>query len=273
MDRKTWVNIWYFVAAFIAFSLLQGLYQASKQYATIPYSQFETLLDQDKVDRVWIEQNTIQGTLKKAEKDGLKRFVTTRVTPDLAARLDQHHVTPLRRSPEHLAPGHSFLGPADAAAFLRGLDVRVIRRFGQAGRRRRAHGNRQEPCENLPSRKTPSVTFADVAGVEEAKDELKEIVDFLRDAKAYGRLGAHAFPRVSCWSTRLAPERLCWYARLRARRASILRDLRLGVRRDVRGRRRCAGARLVRASAKGSTGDHLHRRTRCPRRRPRLYPI
>jgi len=93
MVRKTKINIWYFVAAFIAFSLLQGLYQASKQYTTIPYSQFETLLDQDKVDRVWIEQNTIQGTLKKAEKDGLKQFVTTRVTPDLAVRLDQHHVT------------------------------------------------------------------------------------------------------------------------------------------------------------------------------------
>ena len=40
------------------------------------------------------------------------------------------------------------------------------------------------------SRRTPRSTFADVAGVEEAKDELKEIVDFLRDPKAYGRLGA-----------------------------------------------------------------------------------
>ena len=78
------INIWYFVAALIAFSLLQGFYQASKRSTTIPYSQFETLLDQDKVDKLWIEQNTIQGTLKKPEKDGLKQFVTTRVTPDLA---------------------------------------------------------------------------------------------------------------------------------------------------------------------------------------------
>ena len=34
------------------------------------------------------------------------------------------------------------------------------------------------------------VTFADVAGVDEAKEELKEVVEFLRDPKAYGRLGA-----------------------------------------------------------------------------------
>jgi cell division protease FtsH len=80
MDRKTQINIWYFVVAFIVFSLLQGFYQASKQYATIPYSQFETLLNQDEIDKLWIEQNTIQGILKKPEKDGLKQFVTTRVS-------------------------------------------------------------------------------------------------------------------------------------------------------------------------------------------------
>ena len=78
MDRKTQINIWYFVAAFIAFSLLQGFYQASKQYTTIPYSQFETLLDQDKIDKLWIEQNTIQGTLKKA---GEGRSQTVRHNP------------------------------------------------------------------------------------------------------------------------------------------------------------------------------------------------
>jgi cell division protease FtsH len=92
-DRKTQINIWYVVVALLGFMLAQSFYQASKQYTTIPYSQFETLLDQDKIDKVWIEQNTIQGTLKEPEKDGLKQFVTTRVTPDLATVLDKHHVT------------------------------------------------------------------------------------------------------------------------------------------------------------------------------------
>ena len=61
------INIWYIVAALAGFTLLQAFYQASKQYTTIPYSQFETLLDQDKIDKVWIEQNTIKGTLKTPE--------------------------------------------------------------------------------------------------------------------------------------------------------------------------------------------------------------
>src|ERR1700761_8496968 len=93
MDRKTKFNIWYFVLAFIGFSLLQGFYQASKQYTTIPYSRFETLLDQDQIVKVWINQNTIQGTLKTPEKDALKQFVTSRVSPDLSPRLDKHRVT------------------------------------------------------------------------------------------------------------------------------------------------------------------------------------
>lgn len=187
MDRKTQLNIWYFVAAFIAFSLLQGFYQASKQYTTIPYSQFETLLDQDRIDKVWIEQNTIQGTLKTAEKDGLKQFVTTRVTPDLAARLDQHHVTYFGEVPNTWLP--DILSWVLPTLLFFGVWMLVIRRFGQQG----VGGGLMaigKSRAKIYVEKDTKVTFADVAGVEEAKDELKEIVDFLRDPKAYGRLGA-----------------------------------------------------------------------------------
>jgi cell division protease FtsH len=101
--NKTTINIWYIVAALAGFMLIQSFYQTSKQNTTIPYSQFEQLLDENKVDKVWIEQNSIEGTLKEKQKDGLERFVTTRVSPDLAAKLDKHHVTYFRRSAEHVA--------------------------------------------------------------------------------------------------------------------------------------------------------------------------
>ena len=187
MDRKTQLNIWYFVAAFIAFSLLQGFYQASKQYTTIPYSQFETLLNQDKIDKVWIEQNTIQGTLKKVEKHGLKQFVTTRVTPDLAARLDQHHVTYFGEVPNTWLP--DILSWVLPTLLFFGVWMFVIRRFGQQGLGGGLMAIGKSRAKIYVEKDT-KVTFADVAGVEEAKDELKEIVDFLRDPKAYGRLGA-----------------------------------------------------------------------------------
>ena len=58
--NKTTINIWYVVPRSLGFTLIQGYYQASKQYTTIPYSRFEKLLDEDKIDKVWVEQNSIE---------------------------------------------------------------------------------------------------------------------------------------------------------------------------------------------------------------------
>jgi cell division protease FtsH len=184
--RKTQFNIWYFVAALIGFSLLQSYYQQSKQYTTIPYSQFQTLLDQGKIDQVWIEQNTIEGTLKAPEKDGLKQFVTTRVTPDLAAELDKHNVTYSGEIPSTwLADILSWVLPT---LLFFGVWMFVIRRFGQGAGGLMSIGKSRA---KIYVEKDTKVTFADIAGVEEAKAELKEVVDFLKDPKGYGRLGAH----------------------------------------------------------------------------------
>jgi cell division protease FtsH len=184
--RKTQFNIWYFVAALIGFSLLQSYYQQSKQYTTIPYSQFQTLLDQGKIDQVWIEQNTIEGTLKAPEKDGLKQFVTTRVTPDLAAELDKHNVTYSGEIPSTwLADILSWVLPT---LLFFGVWMFVIRRFGQRAGGLMSIGKSRA---KIYVEKDTKVTFADIAGVEEAKAELKEVVDFLKDPKGYGRLGAH----------------------------------------------------------------------------------
>jgi cell division protease FtsH len=185
MDQKTTITLWYIVFALAAFMVVQGFYQQSKQYTTIPYSRFQTLLDQDKIDKVWIEQNTIQGTLKEPEKDGLKQFVTTRVSPDLATVLDKHHVTYSGEIPSTwLTDILSWILPT---ALFFGIWMFFIRRFGQQGGGLMSIGKSRAKIYVETDTK---VTFADVAGVEEAKEELKEVVEFLKDPKAYGRLGA-----------------------------------------------------------------------------------
>src|SRR6202007_1059960 len=70
-----------------------------------------------------------------------------------------------------------------------GVWMFVVRRFGQQGMGGGLMAIGKSRAKIYVEKDT-KVTFADVAGVEEAKDELKEIVDFLRDPKAYGRLGA-----------------------------------------------------------------------------------
>ena len=73
--NQTAINIWYVMAVLVGLALIQSYYQSSKKYTTIPYSQFQALLSQDKVEQVWIERDTIQGVLRTPEKDGLKQFV------------------------------------------------------------------------------------------------------------------------------------------------------------------------------------------------------
>ncbi len=87
------------------------------------------------------------------------------------------------------------------------------------------------------------VTFNDVAGIDEAKKELSEIVDFLRDPDRYGRLGGR-MPHGVCSRARPARARRCSRAPWPARRTPLLLDLRLGVHRGDRGRRRLEGADL-----------------------------
>jgi cell division protease FtsH len=185
MDRTAKISVWYILAAVFVLLLMQGFYQQSKQYTTIPYSQFQKLLDADKIDKVWIGQNTIQGTLKQPEKDALKQFTTTRVAPDLAGELDKHNVTYSGEvTNTWLTDILSWVLPA--LVFF-GLWMFVIRRFGQGTGGLMAIGkSRAKIYVETDTR----VTFADVAGVDEAKDELKEVVEFLKNPKSYGRLGA-----------------------------------------------------------------------------------
>jgi cell division protease FtsH len=185
MDRKAKINIWYIIAAMIGFSLLQGLYQSSKQFTTIPYSQFQMLLDDNKIDKIWVYQSIIEGTLKEPEKDGLKQFVTTRVNPDFAAELDKHHITYFGEMPNTwLSDILSWVLPT---LLFFGVWFFIVRRYAQQGGGLMSIGKSRA---KIYVEKDTKVTFADVAGVDEAKEELKEIVEFLRDPKRYGRLGA-----------------------------------------------------------------------------------
>jgi cell division protease FtsH len=185
VDRKTSFNIWYIALALIAFMLIQGIYQSTTHYTTIPYSRFEQLLDENKINKVWVEHDSIAGTLKEKEKDGLQRFITTRVNPDLAAKLDQHHVTFFGEVPNTwLSDILSWVLPA-LLFFV--VWMFVIRRVGGVGGSLMSIGKSRA---KIYVEKHTKVTFADVAGVDEAKDELKEIVEFLKNPRSYGRLGA-----------------------------------------------------------------------------------
>jgi cell division protease FtsH len=184
-DKKAHINFWYIIAAVLGMMLIQNLYLESTKLTPIPYSRFQTLLNEDKVAQIGIAQNYISGSLKEAQPDGVKDFITTRVDPDLAQSLDKHGVTYSGVVESHwLRDILSWILPA---IFFVGIWMFAIRRMGQGG----LGGLMQigKSRAKVYVEKETKVTFADVAGVDEAKDELIEIVNFLKEPATYGRLG------------------------------------------------------------------------------------
>jgi len=184
-DKKFHINFWYIVAAILGMLIVQDVYLESTKSTPIPYSRFQTFLNEDKVAKITIAQNYITGSLKEAQPDGLKDFITTRVDPDLAQSLDKHGVvysgvvenTWLRDILSWILPAIIFVG----------IWMFAIRRMGQGG----LGGLMQigKSRARIYVEKETKVAFADVAGVDEAKEELVEIVNFLKEPAIYGRLG------------------------------------------------------------------------------------
>ena len=187
MQPETKFNAWYIVLAVLGVLFLQYLYVQSQEIEPIPYSVFERLLNEGKIKSIAITDRQIVGEFK-APVEGKARFVTTRVDPNFAAKLAEKGVefrgvvesTLLRDLLSWILPVLLFFGVwwflirrmADRQGGLGG--------FMSIGKSR----------AKIYVESDTKVTFADVAGVDEAKDELREIVEFLKNPQEYGRLGA-----------------------------------------------------------------------------------
>ena len=103
------------------------------------------------------------------------------------------------------------------------------------------------------------VTFNDVAGIDEAKRELTEIVDFLKTPDRYVRLGGRMPHGVLLYGQPGTGKTLLARAVAGEAQAAVLLNCRLGVHRGDRRRGRGPGPGPVRQGQGGGAGDHLHR--------------
>ncbi len=185
MDKKAQFHIWYFVAAMFAILLLQNLIATYTQVESITYSQFQTLLRAGQVDNVVISQTMISGELKDGSG---KRFVTPRVDPVVAAELDKAGIG-YTGATENTLLRDIFSWVVPALVFF-GLWMFVFRKFAEKQGLGGGFMTVGRSKAKIFVETDTKVTFDDVAGVDEAKAELIEIVNFLKEPKRYGRLGA-----------------------------------------------------------------------------------
>ncbi|MCG2626702.1 ATP-dependent zinc metalloprotease FtsH [Bradyrhizobium sp. WYCCWR 13023] len=167
---------------------LQFLFATYNSIETIPYSQFEQLLAQEKIAEVSVGPDTIQGKLKEQLPSGKSAFVTARVDMSLADKLAQKGVSVTG------VPGSGALQSLLSWIFPVVVFVVIWYWIGRGMTGRQGFGGLMaigKSRAKVYAEKDIKVTFADVAGVDDAKFELQEVVSFLRDPGSYGRLGAH----------------------------------------------------------------------------------
>jgi cell division protease FtsH len=189
VDKKAHINFWYYFLALLIVVLLQDWWAQSQQIESIAYSEFQTLLREGQLESISISETNIRGKLKSPGADGHEFIETIRIEPEFAKDLETYDVefSGVIES-NFLAQLLSWILPA---VFFVGIWLLFIR--GLADRQGFGGGLMSvgKSKAKIYVEKDTQVTFADVAGVDEAKSELEEIVAFLKEPDSYGRLGAH----------------------------------------------------------------------------------
>ncbi len=175
--------------AVLGFMLFQQWWYERQAVETVPYSEFLTLLDAGEIANIQISDRKIRGKLKGTSPSGAKFINTVRVEADLAKDLAEYDVEFSGIIERNIISNLVAL-ILPVAVFV-GIWLFVIRNMaskqgGVGGLMSIGKSKAKVYVET-----DIKVTFDDVAGVDEAKEELKEIVEFLKKPEEYGRLGAH----------------------------------------------------------------------------------
>jgi cell division protease FtsH len=170
------VLIWNFSTAF-----------AGKSENTWPFSQFMQAVDQDQVASVVMVGHEITGTLKtNTAGNGSDKFRT--YAPDYQGLANALHAKGINiiAKPETTSPWANLLYSWAPILLMIGFWIFIMRQMQSGGNKALSFGKSRAKLSSSSQKK---VTFKDVSGVDEAKEELQEIIEFLKEPQKFQKLG------------------------------------------------------------------------------------
>jgi cell division protease FtsH len=189
LDKKTRLNIYFVIIAIWGVLIIQYIISSSYQPLVIPYSEFQKALKDGRIGEITILSNTITGQISiKNEKTGQieeKKFKTVIVNPEIVKQLEQYNLT--------------YSGEIESTFFkdllswvlplviFIGIWFFLIRRLGQHAQSQAMFIGKSKAKVYMV--KDNKITFKDVAGVDEAKEELEEVIEFLKTPEKFVRIG------------------------------------------------------------------------------------
>ncbi|MBN2655126.1 MAG: ATP-dependent zinc metalloprotease FtsH [Nitrospirae bacterium] len=179
MYKSLFVWLFLIMAMILLFNMMNVPPKTEKE---LVFSDFIAKVDSDEVTEVTIKENNINGRLK----DGTKFRTYSAQYPDLVKELRSKNVKITAKPPEQNPWYITFFFSWGPIIFLVVIWIFFMRQMQTGGNKAMSFGKAKA---KLVSEKSVKVTFADVAGIEEAKVEVEEIIDFLKDPQKFLKLG------------------------------------------------------------------------------------
>ncbi|MFH1215061.1 MAG: ATP-dependent zinc metalloprotease FtsH [Pseudomonadota bacterium] len=188
MNQEHRFNLLFVMLALFGVMILHDLWVGFTQVENIPYSKFLELLDQNRISDLYVTDKSLSGTIRDPQGSEKHQFVTVRVDEKLADRIAGKDIKMTGVIQSTFI--HDLLSWVVPALIFVGIWVVAMRYFAKKGGMGGSFMTVGKSKAKVYVETDTKKSFQDVAGADEAKDELIEVVNFLKNPEIYGRLGA-----------------------------------------------------------------------------------